>query len=61
MTIDEALTVIANLSLSETQQLIANPILKEISARLVFLKDVGLNYLSLARPAATLSGGGRNA
>ncbi len=57
MTIDEALTVIANLSLSETQQLIANQILKEISARLVFLKDVGLNYLSLARPAATLSGG----
>lgn len=48
---------IENLSLSETQTIIAKPIVKEIRARLNFLKDVGLSYLTLSRSAATLSGG----
>ena len=45
------------LTLSETASLIAKPILKEIMARLGFLKDVGLGYLSLSRSAVSLSGG----
>ena len=48
---------IESLSLSETQTIIAKPIVKEIRARLNFLKDVGLSYLTLSRSAATLSGG----
>jgi excinuclease ABC subunit A len=43
--------------LSEVQQMIAHQILKEIRARLTFLVDVGLDYLTLDRGAATLSGG----
>ena len=46
-----------NLTLTETEQMIAKPILKEIIARLTFLNDVGLGYLTLSRSAATLSGG----
>ncbi len=48
---------LANLSLNKTQTLIAEPILKEINARLDFLINVGLDYLSLSRSANTLSGG----
>ena len=48
---------IDNLELNHTQTLIAKPILKEIKARLNFLKDVGLGYLTLSRNASTLSGG----
>ncbi|MDP2917176.1 MAG: excinuclease ABC subunit UvrA, partial [Dehalococcoidia bacterium] len=43
--------------LSEREQMIAHQIIKEISARLGFLKDVGLDYLTLDRASATLSGG----
>ncbi len=46
-----------NLSLTTTQELIAKPIVKEINARLDFLINVGLSYLTLSRSAVTLSGG----
>jgi excinuclease ABC subunit A len=57
MSIDDALGVIKNLKLTKKEQHIAEQILKEIIARLGFLKDVGLNYLTLLRSANTLSGG----
>lgn len=47
----------SNLKLNKTGQQIAEPILKEINARLNFLNNVGLNYLTLSRTAGTLSGG----
>ncbi len=52
-----ALDFFANLTLSDKDAQIANLVLKEISARLGFLRDVGLDYLTLARSAGTLSGG----
>ena len=48
---------LAALTLGETEKLIAERILKEINARLRFLSDVGLNYLTLSRSSASLSGG----
>ena len=48
---------IDELVLSETESIIAAPIVKEIKARLKFLTDVGLGYLTLSRSAGTLSGG----
>ena len=48
---------IKNLKLSEKEQMIAESIFKEINARLKFLLDVGLDYLTLSRTACTLSGG----
>lgn len=57
LSIDDATDFFTNLELNKTEAHIAHQILKEISARLTFLQDVGLNYLNLARSAATLSGG----
>ena len=57
MSIGEAAKVLVGLELSERDHLIADRVLKEINARLSFLLDVGLDYLSLGRAAATLSGG----
>lgn len=59
MTIDEAEAFFRELNkkFSEKEKQIAHQVLKEISARLAFLKDVGLNYLTLDRGAGTLSGG----
>ncbi|MFO0882367.1 MAG: excinuclease ABC subunit UvrA [Candidatus Saccharimonadales bacterium] len=57
LSIDDAVTFFKTLQLNEVEQTIAKQILKEINARLTFLQDVGLNYLSLARSAVTLSGG----
>ena len=53
----EALAFVAQLQLGETDRMIGERILREISERLTFLDDVGLGYLALARGAATLSGG----
>ena len=55
--VTEALTFVENLTLSETQMMIAERILKEIKNRLGFLRSVGLEYLTLSRAAGTLSGG----
>jgi len=57
MSIREEMDFITNLSLTEREQFIANQIIKEIKARLQFLLDVGLDYLTLSRASATLSGG----
>ncbi|MDE6189822.1 MAG: excinuclease ABC subunit UvrA [Clostridia bacterium] len=57
LSIDKALEFFENLSLTPTQEIIANQILKEIKARLGFLVNVGLNYLQMSRASATLSGG----
>jgi excinuclease ABC subunit A len=57
MSILEATERLADLRLDDRQAMIAERILKEINVRLRFLCDVGLEYLSLARSAATLSGG----
>lgn len=57
LSIDDAYDHFTKIKLSETQLHIASQILKEIRARLVFLRNVGLNYLNLLRSATTLSGG----
>jgi excinuclease ABC subunit A len=63
MSVTQALEWVATLGdgrkaiLTEREQIIAREIVKEIQARLNFLKDVGLDYLTLDRPSATLSGG----
>ena len=57
MSITEAIDFVDSLVLTEKQQIIAAQILKEIKVRLGFLKNVGLQYLTLSRGAVTLSGG----
>ncbi|MCR4718821.1 MAG: excinuclease ABC subunit UvrA [Firmicutes bacterium] len=57
MSIRNELKFIENLKLSEREMLIAEQIIKEIKARLQFLLDVGLDYLTLSRASGTLSGG----
>lgn len=57
MTIEEAAKFFNSLSLTEREEFIAEQILKEIHARLGFLNDVGLGYLTMNRAAGTLSGG----
>lgn len=57
MSIENLKTFLDNMVLSSQQQLIGHQILKEIKARVRFLSDVGLDYLSLGRATGTLSGG----
>jgi excinuclease ABC subunit A len=57
LTVRGALQFFATLTMTEREQLIAHQVLKEIKARLTFLVDVGLDYLTLDRTANTLSGG----
>ena len=57
LTIDEALEYFAGLDLAEREAQIAREVIKEIRERLRFLVDVGLDYLTLSRASATLSGG----
>lgn len=57
LSVDAALDVISQLKLTENERFIASQIVKEITERLSFMNNVGLNYLELARAANTLSGG----
>lgn len=57
MSVDHVNEFLQNMQLSERQEFIGKGILKEIRARIGFLLDVGLDYLSLARATGTLSGG----
>ena len=57
MSVDKLYEFVDNLSLTETEHMIADAIVKEIKNRIGFLRNVGLNYLTLARTANTLSGG----
>ncbi len=57
MPVADAKEFFLNIDLSERHKMIANQILKEINARIGFLVDVGLDYLTLSRSAGTLSGG----
>ncbi len=57
MSVTDELEFINNLKLTEKEKTIANEIIKELNARLSFLKTVGLEYLTLSRASGTLSGG----
>ncbi len=57
LSVADSIEFFDTLELSESQQKIASQVLKEIKSRLKFLKDVGLDYLTLERAAETLSGG----
>ncbi|WP_027347001.1 excinuclease ABC subunit UvrA [Hamadaea tsunoensis] len=57
LSVGEAAELLEKLELTDRQLMIAERVLKEINARLKFLLDVGLDYLSLDRPAGSLSGG----
>ncbi len=55
--VEDIYSFIDNLTLTETETIISKAIIKEIKARLNFLREVGLNYLTLSRNAGSLSGG----
>lgn len=57
LSVEESIKFFENLTLSPSEEKIACQLLKEINSRLKFLKNVGLDYLTLERPAETLSGG----
>lgn len=57
MSVSDIITFVNNLELSNRENMIAQPIIREINSRLSFLKSVGLTYLTLSRSASTLSGG----
>ena len=57
MSVEDMLLFFDNLSLTESEKIITKDVLKEIRARLNFLKNVGLGYLTLSRLSGTLSGG----
>ncbi len=57
LSVNDSLSYFDELAFGEQEQMIAQPILKEITDRLSFLQNVGLNYLTLSRSAGTLSGG----
>ncbi|QQY80051.1 excinuclease ABC subunit A [Keratinibaculum paraultunense] len=57
LSITQAIDFFENLKLDKKQQIIGRQVLKEIRERLAFLRDVGLEYLTLSRSAGTLSGG----
>ena len=57
LSVEESIKFFENLSFSPSEEKIACQLLKEINSRLKFLKNVGLDYLTLERPAETLSGG----
>jgi excinuclease ABC subunit A len=57
LSVDECYEFFKNIKITETERYIARDVLKEITERLEFLKNVGLNYLTLNRQSSTLSGG----
>lgn len=57
MSVEEILEFLARMELTQRQQMIGNQVLKEIKARVGFLNEVGLGYLTLSRATGTLSGG----
>jgi len=57
LSVEESLKFFSSLALTDVEKQISKQIIKEIKARLSFMKNVGLDYLSLERKAATLSGG----
>jgi len=57
MSVGEMVLFLETMELSERQKLIGEQVLKEIKARIGFLNDVGLDYLTLSRATGTLSGG----
>ena len=57
MTVEQAIAAFKSLRLSDQERTIAHDVLKELNARLIFLMDVGLDYITLSRRASTLSGG----
>ncbi len=57
LSVEDALKFLDDLKLNESEKIISESILKEVRARLNFLKNVGLNYLTLSRASNTLSGG----